>query len=227
MRRRLAPGTPDGVTAARMTAAVPDVAASAPIDRGAALLGFAVVVLANLRYLAGLPALLDPLVSMEPFYIRMAQQPVADILREPPAWGPLYALWLKPFVAALGEPLAVQAAGAWALSLAVTSVVYLHLLQHTRRAALATGGALFVLIADGNVPLAGKTSSFALLVLLGGWDWPGWRRAARAAARRWPWRPCWHRTPDPSSSPPPSGSPCCRCGGRGANRGPRSPRRSR
>ena len=167
-----------------MTAAVDDDTAPAPIDRGTALLGFAVVVLANLRYLAGLSALLDPLVSMEPFYIRMAQQPVADILREPPAWGPLYALWLKPFVAALGEPLAVQAAGAWALSLAVTSVVYLHLLQHTRRAALATGGALFVLISDGNVPLAGKTSSFALLVLLGGWGlaWLAPRGARRGAA---------------------------------------------
>lgn len=143
---------------------------TAPIDRGTAVLGLLTVLLANARYLAGLSELLDPMVSMEPFYIRMARQPLVDILREPPAWGPLYALWLKPFVALFDDPFAVCAANLAALSIALTTLVYLHVLQRTRRAALAVAAALLFLIADVNVPLAGKVSDFALLVLLAGWS---------------------------------------------------------
>lgn len=164
----------------------PAARAAAPIDRAAAGLGLLTVWLANARYLVGLPALLDPMVSMEPFYIRMARQPLADLLREPPAWGPLYALWLKPFVALFDDPFAVCAANVAALSLALTSALYLHVLQRTRRAALATAAALLFLIADANVPLDGKVSDFALLVLLAGWSAAalapaGARRTALAA----------------------------------------------
>ena len=67
------------------------------IDRGAALLGAAVIVLASLRYLAGLAKILDPAMSMEPFYIDLARHGVAEILSMDPAWGALYALWLKPW----------------------------------------------------------------------------------------------------------------------------------
>jgi hypothetical protein len=160
---------------------------NAPIDRGAAALGLGVAVLANLRYLAGVGELVDPLVSMEPFYIRMAQQPVGDILREPAAWGPLYALWLKPLVALLADPLAVVAANLWCLSLALTVAIYLHLLLLTRRAAMALPAALLFLVSDANVPLAGKVSGFALLVLLLGWTLAGLthdraQRGALAAA---------------------------------------------
>ena len=143
---------------------------AAPIDRGAAALGLLTVLLADGRYLAGLSALLDPMVSMEPFYIGMARQPLLDILREPPSWGPLYALWLTPFVALLDDPFAVCAANLAALSLALTTLIYLHVLQRTRRAALAVAAALLFLISDANVPLAGKVGDFALLVLLAGWS---------------------------------------------------------
>lgn len=162
-------------------------AAPPPIDRGAAWLGLLAVVLGNLRYLSGLGAILDPMLAMEPYYIHMAGRPVAEILRQPPAWGPLYGLWLKPFVAALGDPLAVYAANLWALSLAVSALVYVHLLLLTRRAAVAGAAALLFLVSDANVPLASKVSGFALLVLLAGWTaalccGPGARRASVLAA---------------------------------------------
>ena len=118
---------------------------------------------------------------MEPFYIRMAGQPIDSILRQGPAWGPLYALWLKPFVALLGDPLAVYAANVYALSLALSAAIYTHLLLRTRRAGVAVVAALVFLISDANVPLAGKASQFALLVLLSGWSLATW---APAGARR-------------------------------------------
>jgi hypothetical protein len=140
--------------------------ASAPLDRGASLTGLLTVVAANLLYLSGLPAILDPMMSMEPFYIDMAQRNVTDILRVDPAWGPLYALWLKPLRALLGDPVAVYTANIFALSLGVSLFIYLHLLLATRRAAPAAGAALFFLICDFNVPLPSKVNGFALMVIL-------------------------------------------------------------
>lgn len=137
-------------------------------DRAAAALGLATVVVANVLYLAGLPSILDPMMAMEPYYIEMARQPLADILRTDPGWGPLYALWLKPFVAALGDPLAVYAANLAALSVGVSSLIFLYVLALTRRAAPAVGAALFFLISDFNVPLFSKVYGFALLCILSG-----------------------------------------------------------
>ena len=74
-----------------------------PLDRAAAITGILIVAAANGLYLSGLPRVLDPMLSMEPFYIQMARRPLSSILSEDAAWGPLYAVWLKPFVAALGE----------------------------------------------------------------------------------------------------------------------------
>src|SRR5262250_3454945 len=139
-----------------------------PLDRGAAAIGWLTVVAANVLYLAGLPLIIDPMMSMEPFYIHTAELPASTIAAKDPAWGPLYALWLKPFVAALGDPLAVYTANVYGLSLAVSSAVYLYILLLTRRAALATGAALLFLISDLNVPLASKSSAFALMLVLAG-----------------------------------------------------------
>ena len=138
------------------------------LDRSAAAIGLLTVVAANFLYLAGLPRILDPMLSMEPFYIDMAHRPVSAILAGDPAWGPLYALWLKPLVAAFGDPLAVYAANLYGLSLGVSILIYLYVLLLTRRAAAAVGAALFFLISDLNVPLDSKVSSFALLVVLAG-----------------------------------------------------------
>lgn len=138
------------------------------LDRGAVALGVALVVAANGRYLSGLAQIIDPMPSMEPFYIHMAGRPVAAILGSDAAWGPLYALWLKPFVAVLGDPLAVYAANLYALSLATSLLVYLHLVLLTRRAAVAAGAALLFLVSDFNVPLYSKSSAFALAVVLAG-----------------------------------------------------------
>ena len=139
----------------------------APVDLGAAAIGLATVVAANVVYLAGLTSVLDPVDSMEPYYIRMAQLPVAEILRQAPSWGPLYALWLKPFVALLGDPLAVYAANLCALSVAVSVAIYGCVLVLTRRAGPAAGAALVFLISDLNVPLSGKVCGFALLLEIG------------------------------------------------------------
>ena len=138
------------------------------LDRSAAALGLATVVAANGLYLAGLPLILDPMLSTEPLYIQMAQRPLASILSVEPAWGPLYALWLKPLVAVLGDPVAVYTANVYALSVGVSVLIYLYLLLLTRRAVLATGAALFFLISDFNVPLPNKVSGFALMVVLAG-----------------------------------------------------------
>jgi len=140
------------------------------IDRGGAVLGLVTVLLANIRYLTGVRDVVDPGVSMDPYYIHMAAQPIGAILRGPPAWGPLYGLWLKPFVALLGDPLAVFAANLCALSLALSTAIYVHLLLLTRRPAVGVAVALLFLISDANVPLAGKVSGFALLVMLCGWS---------------------------------------------------------
>jgi len=139
-----------------------------PLDRGAAAIGWLTVIAANFLYLAGLPLIIDPMMSMEPFYIHLAGLPASTIADKDPAWGPLYALWLKPFVGVFGDPLAVYTANVYGLSLAVSSAVYLYVLLLTRRAALAAGAALFFLISDLNVPLASKASAFALMLVLAG-----------------------------------------------------------
>jgi hypothetical protein len=139
-----------------------------PLDRGAAATGLITVAAANVLYLAGLRQILDPMMSMDPLYIRIARRPLAGILSEEPGWGPLYSVWLKPMVAVLADPVAVYTANIYALSLGISLLIYLHLLLATRRAAPAVGAALFFLISDFNVPLSSKVSGFALLVVLAG-----------------------------------------------------------
>src|SRR5512134_544210 len=124
------------------------------LDRSAAAAGLATVIAANFLYLSGPRQILDPMMSMEPLYIRMAQNSVAEILSWEPAWGPLYALWLKPLFAMFCDPVAVYTANVYALSLGVSIVIYLHVVLLTRRAAPATGAALFFLVSDFNVPLS-------------------------------------------------------------------------
>ncbi len=140
----------------------------APIDRGAALLGLIVVVLANARYLAGLAAIIDPVLAMEPFYIDMAKRPVGEILAQNPTWGTLYALWLRPFRLLLGDPLRVYTANVVALSFGLSLATYAYTLLATRRAVVATGAALFLVLSDFNVPLSSKVCAFALIVVLVG-----------------------------------------------------------
>jgi len=139
-----------------------------PVDRRAAAVGLLTVVAANALYLSGLPHLLDPMISMDSYYIELAQQGVSKVLSKDPSWGPLYALWLMPFVTVLGDPLLVYAANLYALSLGVTVALYAYVLLLTRHAIVAVGAALFLLISDFNVPLCGKASSFALLTTLVG-----------------------------------------------------------
>ena len=81
------------------------------IDRGSAAIGLAIVLAANALYLAGSARVLDPMLTMDPFYIDMARRPLGAILTQDPSWGPLYALWLKPFVAVLHDPVTVYLAG--------------------------------------------------------------------------------------------------------------------
>src|SRR5262245_25381138 len=138
------------------------------LDRSAAAVGLITVVAANLLYLSGLEKILDPMLSMEPFYIRMAQQPLSEILGGSSAWGPFYAVWLKPMAAMFDDPIVVYLANVYALSLGVSIAIYLHLLLLTDRAAPATVAALFFVTSDFNVPLAGKVSAFALMVSLAG-----------------------------------------------------------
>ncbi len=139
-----------------------------PLDRSAAALGLVIVVAANFLYLLGLPSILDPMMSLDPFYIEMAHRPLSSILSEDPAWGPLYAVWFKPFVAAFGDPLVVYAANVYGLSIAASVLIYLYLLLLTRRAVAGVGGALFFLVCDFNVPLSSKISLFAVVVVLAG-----------------------------------------------------------
>ncbi|HYD49224.1 MAG TPA: hypothetical protein VEB21_12785 [Terriglobales bacterium] len=160
----------------------------AAIDRRCAAIGLVTVALANLLFLRGLAQAIDPMLSMDPYYIAKARQPLAEIVAGGAAWGPLYALWLKPWVAALGDPLRVYTANVCALSVLVTVLLYLHLLLLTRRAAVATGGAALFLISDLNVPLFSKVSAFAVAVLLAGWiaaqlaTSAAWRGSLAAAA---------------------------------------------
>jgi hypothetical protein len=138
------------------------------LDRGSAVMGLLTVVVANILYLSGFSLISDPMLSMDPLYIHLAQHPVSSILSEDPSWGPLYAVWLKPFVAVLGDPVAVYAANVYGLSIGVSVLIYLYLLLLTRRAPAAVAAALFFLISDFNVPLAGKVGDFALLMVLAG-----------------------------------------------------------
>lgn len=140
----------------------------APIDRRAALLGLAVVLLANVRYLAGLASVLDPVLEMEPFYIDLAHHPVPEILARNPTWGTLYAMWLRPFRLCATDPLVVYSANVHALSVCLSLAVYAYTLLATRRAAVAVGAALFFLVSDFNVPLSSKVCAFALVVVLVG-----------------------------------------------------------
>ncbi len=143
-------------------------AARLPINRNAALLGLATVVFANLRYLSGFAEVFDPPISMEPYYIDLARQPLAWIARRDPGWGSLYALWLKPLRVVFSDPLQVYTANVQILSFAVSSLVYAFTLVLTRRAVPATATALLFLISDLNVPLVSKVCTFALLIVLAG-----------------------------------------------------------
>ncbi len=138
------------------------------IDRSAAAIGLLLVLAANARYLTGLAEVLDPMMAMDPYYIDMAQRPVGEIVRTDPSWGPLYALWLKPFVALLGDPLRVYFANAGALSLGVSVAIYAYLLLLTRRATFAAAGSLLFVMSVWNVPLDSKVSGFALLMVVAG-----------------------------------------------------------
>lgn len=162
------------------------VAARLPIDTRAAALGFFTVIAANGLYLAGLRHILDPMISMDSYYIELAQQPLAEIVHKDPGWGPLYALWFKPFLALLGDPIAAYTANLYALSLGVSVLIYAYILLLTRQAVPALAAALLFLISDFNVPLCNKVSGFAWLVLLAGWVMAelvpqGTRRATGAA----------------------------------------------
>ena len=139
-----------------------------PLDLGAAVIGLVTVVLANVLYLTGMFEVLDPMTSMDPYYIQLAARPMSTIFAEEPGFGPLYALWLKPFVALLGDPLVVFTANVAALSMGVSALLYLHVLLRTRRAAAGACAALFFLVSDFNVPLPGKVANFALLTILAG-----------------------------------------------------------
>ena len=139
-----------------------------PIDRSAATIGLLLVLGANARHLTGVADVLDPMMAMDPYYIDMAQRPAAEILRVDPAWGPLYALWLKPFVALLGDPLRVYFANVGALSVGVSVAIYAYLLLLTRRAVPAAAASLFFLVSVWNVPLDSKVSGFAVLIVVAG-----------------------------------------------------------
>lgn len=159
---------------------------STPLDRGAATLGLFVVLAANARYLAGFAAWIDPGPSLEPYYIDLAARPLAQVFADP-AWGPLYVFWLKPLRAIFADPLAVFAYNYYALSVALCTVLYVYVLLLTRRAALATGAALFFVVSDLNLPVTSKVCAFALLVVLIGLTAgecvrPGARRASLIAA---------------------------------------------
>jgi len=131
-------------------------------------IGLAAVLLANLRYLSGLPEVLDPVIAMEPFYIAMARQSVTGILMGDPAWGPLYALWLKPLTWLTTNPVDIYTANIGVLSITLSCSLFLYVLVLTRRSLLALAAALFFLASDFNVPLPNKASAFALLVVLVG-----------------------------------------------------------
>src|SRR5215470_5441700 len=112
------------------------------LDWGSAATGFLVVLAANALYLAGSARLLDPMLTMEPFYIAMARRPLAAILTENPSWGPLYALWLKPFVAVLHDPMAVYLANVYAMSIVVSVAMFAAVFVWSGRTWVAVGAAL-------------------------------------------------------------------------------------
>ena len=138
-----------------------------PLDPVAGIVGVLTVVLANGLFLSGLAQVIDPTTtSMEPYFIDMARRPLAAIVGENPEWGPLYALWLKPFWLVLGDPLLVYSANVYALALATSLAIYAYLLLATGRASVAAAAALFFVVSDLNVPLSSKVCSFAAMVVL-------------------------------------------------------------
>jgi len=138
------------------------------IDRGSAAIGLAIVLAANALYLAGSARVLDPMLTMDPFYIDMARRPLGAILTQDPSWGPLYALWLKPFVAVLHDPVTVYLANVYAMSIAVSVLLFAAVFVASGRMWVAVGAALFFLISDVNLPLDSRVNSFALVPLLSG-----------------------------------------------------------
>jgi len=90
-------------------------ARTAALEARTAALGLLTVVAANLLYLAGAAQVLDAPLSTDAYYIRLAGEPLAGLLRVDPAWGPLYPLWLMPARALLADPLAVALANVYAL----------------------------------------------------------------------------------------------------------------
>src|SRR5262249_44196826 len=107
-----------------------------PLVGSVAVMGLLTVVAANFLYLSGLPQILDPMISTDAAYIDTAQRPLVSILHADPAWGLLYSIWLKPFAAAFGDPVAVYTANLYCLSLGVSVLIYLHLLLLTHRIAV-------------------------------------------------------------------------------------------
>lgn len=132
------------------------------------LFGLVVVLVANGLYLHGLDEVLDPMMSMDPFYITMSRQPLSRIFAQEASWGPLYAVWLRPLSLWLEDPLVVYRANVRALSLLVSVDLYLFLWLRTRRPGVAVAAAVVFVLSDVNVPLFSKVSEFAVgVVLLG------------------------------------------------------------
>ena len=104
------------------------------------------------------------MMSMEPFYIHMAQRRCRTSCATIRRGARSTLCGSSRSSPLLGDPVAVYTANIFALSIGVSVLIYLHLLLLTRRAAAGVGAALFFLICDFNVPLASKVSGFALMV---------------------------------------------------------------
>src|SRR5205823_13030692 len=95
-------------------------------------------------------------------------RPLAAILVQDPSWGPLYALWLKPFVAVFHDPITVYLANVYAMSIVVSVSVFAAVFAASGRTGVAIGAALLFLISDVNLPLDSRVNSLALVPLLSG-----------------------------------------------------------
>lgn len=132
------------------------------------LLPLLLVLAANLRFFEGVGAVLDPSLAMDPYYLGLASLPASGILLHDPAWGPLYALWLRPFLLALGDPLTACLANLPALSIGTSGLLCVFLMGRTGRSDIAVGGALLWLLGSSNVPLNSRVGGFAWMVILAG-----------------------------------------------------------
>lgn len=125
------------------------------------------IIAMNVKIFAGFFYLLDPVVNMEPYFIRSSSYEFIRIMQDGINWGPLYKLWFK--LISLLNPDAVMMCfyNIYFSSILLTAFMFLFINKITKNSLIAIFSSLFILISAMNIPISGAERFINFLILIG------------------------------------------------------------